>query len=174
MGSIDTFCKVVHDECRAQTLSRIVAMRSNQSSFFLPKFTLRRPATDEVGVGLLAAPAYSSMVSVSPPSSMLSNPSANPYLPLLLPDFELTSLGKGDGLVARLVPAPTLRARTIRSFIRMTGRKIGRRSGTKGDGCRTASEPSDGIGLYGSAGSGRDLVAMMMYCRRQRYAQATS
>ena len=34
----------------------------------------------------------------------------------------------------------------------------------KGDGCRTTSELSDGIGLYGFTGSGRDLVAMMMYC----------
>ena len=44
----------------------------------------------------------------------------------------------------------------------------------KGDGCRTSSEPSDGTGLYGSAGSGRDFVAMMMYCRAQLYAQTTS
>lgn len=101
---------------------------------------------------------------------MLSNPSADPYLPFFFPDFELTPFDEDDGLVIRFPPAPTLRARTIRSFIKMTGRKIGRRSGTKGDGCRTTSEPSDGIGLYGSAGSGRDLVAIMIYFQVQLYA----
>lgn len=132
-------------------------------------FTLRRPATDGVGADWLVAPLWSSIISVSPPSSMLSNPSANPYPPVFLPSFELTPFDGDDGLAARLPPAPTLKARTIRSFIRMTGRKIGRRSGTKGDGWRTTSEPSDGTGLYGSAGSGRDLVAMMMYCQVQLY-----
>jgi len=125
-------------------ITRSLQWRSNQSNFFLPMFTLRRPAAGGVGFAVLA---WSSMVSVSPPSSMLSNPSANPYPPFFLPNFVLTSLDEDDGLVARLPPAPTLRARTIRSFIRMTGRKMGRRSGTKGDGCRTTSEPSDGIGL---------------------------
>lgn len=141
----------------------------NQSNFFLLIFTLRRPAADGVGVGWLAALAWNSAVSVSSPSSILSNPSANPYPPVFLPNFELTSFDEDDGLVARLPPAPTLKARTIRSFIRMTGRKMGRRSGTKGDGCRTTSEPSDGTGLYGSTGSGRDLVAMIMYCQVQPY-----
>jgi len=140
--------------------------RLNQSNFFLPKFTLRRPAATGVGVGWVAVLAWSSTGSVSSPSSMLSNPSASPYPPLFLPNFGLTP---SDGLVVRLPPAPTLRARTIRSFIKMTGRKIGRRSGMKGDGCLT-SETSDGMGLYGSAGSGRDLVAMMIYCRAQLYA----
>lgn len=124
-------------------------------------------------MGRLSALAWSSMVSVSAPSSKWSIPSANPYPSLFLPNFELAPL-EVDGLVARLPPAPTLRARTIKSFIRMTSRKIGRRSGTKGEGCRATSDPSDGIGLYGSTGSGRDLVAMMMYCQVQPCDQATS
>ena len=137
-------------------------------------FTLWRTAAEGVGMGLLPTPAWSSMVSVSPPSSMFSNPSIDPRPFPFLPDFELAPLGEVDGLAARLPPAPTLSARTIRSFIRMTGRKIGRRRGTKGDGYRMASEPSEGIGWYGSKGSGRDLVAMMMYCPVQLSAQKGS
>ena len=143
--------------------------QSNQSIFFLPMFTLLRPAANEGGVGWLPALAWSSMVSVSPPSSILSNPSTDPPAPFLL-NFAPAPVDESDGLAVRLPPAPTVKIRTIKLFIRMTGRKMGNWSGTKGDEYRMTSAPSDGIGLYGSAGSGRDRVAMMMYCRVWYYS----
>lgn len=136
-----------------------------QSCFRRPPILTRSLVGRTVGFGPIAAAAVEARDSLNALSSIWPAPSSALSLASLNARLLVAALCLATGL-----PAITFNTLTIASFSHITKAKIGRRMGTKGEGCRTISfSPGregggGGMGLYGSAGTGLACIAMMMYC----------
>ena len=136
-----------------------------QSCFRRPPILTRSLVNRAVGFGSIPAVT----VEAPDPLNGLSSIWLDPPSALSLASLNARLLAAALCLPTGL-PAITFSTLTIASFSHITKAKIGRRMGTKGEGCRTLSfSPCRGVGrggmgLYGSAGTGLACIAMMMYC----------